>query len=160
MRAPLEKRVAVRGSAGGKPSGGPPGGNGAGRAAGAEYKIDVEVGKQRIGGRRVGLAPPRRWTLYWIASSHTDVGLTERQDECLEVHRQNLDAALARLAAHPDFRWTAECALQLTSYVDNRPPAAGELLARALPDGKVGFSALFAQPLTGILDRKTYARRL
>ncbi len=128
------------------------------RAAGAEFQIDVEVGKQRIGGRRVRLAPPRRWTLYWIASSHTEVGLTERHDECLELHRQNLDAALARIAAHPDFRWTAECALQLISYVENRPPAAGELLARALRDGKVGFSALFAQPLTGILDHETFAR--
>src|SRR5207247_1362168 len=81
------------------------------RAVGAEFQIDVEVGKQRVGRRRVRLAPPRRWTLYWIASSHTDVGLTALQEECLEVHRRNLDAALARLPAHPDFRWTAECAL-------------------------------------------------
>src|SRR5438128_2396053 len=86
------------------------------RAVGAEFQIDVEVGKQRVGRRRVRLAPPRRWTLYWIASSHTDVGLTALQEECLEVHRRNLDAALARLPAHPDFRWTAECALQLISY--------------------------------------------
>src|SRR6267378_386029 len=129
-------------------------------AAGAEFQIDVEVGKQRVGGRRVRLAPPRRWTLYWIASSHTEVGLTERLDECLEAHRKNLDAALARLAAHPDFRWTAECALQLIAYAENRTPAAGEALARALRDGKIGFSALFAQPLTGILDHETFARLL
>src|SRR5438094_9943941 len=60
------------------------------RPVGAEFQIDVEVGKQRVGSRRVRLAPPRRWTLYWIASSHTDVGLTERHEECLEVHRRNL----------------------------------------------------------------------
>src|SRR5438034_554689 len=128
------------------------------RAVGADFQIDVEVGKQRVGGRRVRLAPPKRWTLYWIASSHTEVGLTQRRGECLEVHRQNLDAALARLAAHPDFRWTAECALQLISYVENRPPRAGELLARALRDGKVGFGASFANLLTGILDHETLAR--
>src|SRR6184192_2035579 len=69
------------------------------RAVGAEFQIDVEVGKQRVGSRRVRLAPPRRWTLYWIASSHTDVGLTDRHEECLDVHRRNLDAALARLPA-------------------------------------------------------------
>src|SRR5713101_3666353 len=40
------------------------------RAAGAEFQIDVEVGKQRVGSRRVRLTPPRRWTVYWIASSH------------------------------------------------------------------------------------------
>src|SRR5438034_3554777 len=113
------------------------------RAVGADFQIDVEVGKQRVGRRRVRLAPPKRWTLYWIASSHTEVGLTERQEECLEVHRRNLDAALARLPAHPDFRWTAECALQLVSYVETRAPAAGEALARAIRDGKVGVSAVF-----------------
>ncbi len=130
------------------------------RAVGAEFQIDVELGKQRVGRRRVRLAPPRRWTLYWIASSHTDVGLTALQEECLEVHRRNLDAALARLPAHPDFRWTAECALQLISYVENRAPAAGEALARAIREGKVGVSAAFAQPLTGILDHETFARVL
>src|SRR6266566_3489654 len=101
------------------------------RPVGAEFQIDVEVGKQRVGRRRVRLAPPRRWTLYWIASSHTDVGLTALRQEGLEAHRRNLDAALARLPAHPDFRWTAECALQLISYVENRAPAEGEALVRA-----------------------------
>src|SRR5216117_1607950 len=124
----------------------------------AEFQIDLEVGKQRVGRRRVRLAPPRRWTLYWLSSSHTDVGYTDRQERCLEVHRANLDAALARLADHPEYRWTAECALQVLSYVENRSPAAGQTLAQAIRDGKVGFSALFANLLTGILDHETLAR--
>src|SRR5438067_9339278 len=128
------------------------------RALGAEFQIDVEVGKQRVGRRLVRLVPPRRWTLYWIASSHTDVGLTGLQEESLEVHRRNLDAALARLPAHTDFCWTAECALQVISFVENRAPRAGEALARALRDGRVGFSAVFAQLLTGLLDHETFAR--
>src|SRR6266487_5257837 len=130
------------------------------RPVGAEFQIDVEVGKQRVGSRRVRLAPPRRWTLYWIASSHTDVGLTELHEDRLEVHRRNLDVTLARLPAHPEFRWTAECGLQLISYVENRPAAAGEALARAIRDGKLGVSAVFAQALTGILDHETFARVL
>src|SRR2546426_1115515 len=174
MRAPLEKRVAVRGFGRGKPSGGPPrvqtaapGRARAGElwgpvsgAVGAGFQFDVGLGKRRVGRRRVRWAPPRRWTLYWIASSHTDVGLTALQEECLEVHRRNLDAALARLPGHPDFRWTAECALQVISYVETRAPAAGEALARAIRDGKVGVSAVFAQPLTWILDHETFARVL
>src|SRR6266478_3714107 len=70
------------------------------RASGAEFQIDVEVGKQRVGSRRVRLTPPRRWTVYWIASSHTDVRLTALQEDSLELHRRNLDAALARLPPH------------------------------------------------------------
>ena len=123
---------------------------GRGAGAGADFQIDVEVGKQRVGRRRVRLVPPRRWTLYWIASSHVE--------DDLEVHRKNLDAALARLPAHPDFRWTAECALPVITYGETRGPAAGAALARALRDRKLGLSALFTAPLTGILDHETFAR--
>jgi alpha-mannosidase len=124
----------------------------------ADFTVDLEVGKRRVARRRVRLVPPRRWTLYWIASNHTDVGYTDLQEHCLEIHRQNLDAAVARLAAHPGFRWTAECALQVISYVQNRSPAAAETLLQAIRDGKVGFSALFANMLTGLLDHETAAR--
>src|SRR6266704_1915339 len=122
------------------------------------YQIDLEVGKQRVVRQRVRLVPPRRWTLYWIASSHTDLGLTDLRERCVEAHRRNLDAALARLPTHPDFRWTAECALPAVSYVENREPAAGDALVRASRDGKIGFTALFANLLTGLLDHETLAR--
>ncbi len=124
----------------------------------SEYQIELDVGKRSVGRRRVRLVPPRRWTLYWLSTNHTDVGYTDLQERCLEVHRQNLDAALARLAAHPDYRWTAECALQVISYVENRSPAAGDTLLQAIREGKVGFQALFANLLTGILDHETFAR--
>src|SRR5213595_174729 len=122
------------------------------------YQIDLEVGKQRVVRQRVRLVPPRRWTLYWIASSHTDLGLTDLRERCVEAHRRNLDAALARLPTHPDFRWTAECALPPVSYGEHRAPAAGDALVRAIRDGKIGFTALFANLLTGLLDHETMAR--
>src|SRR3989454_12663005 len=124
----------------------------------ADVQIDVEVGKQRVARQRVRLAPPRRWTLYWIASSHTDVGGTDLQERALEVHRANLDAALARSPSHPEFHWTADCALQVISYLEARAPAAGQTLTQAIRDGKIGYSALFAHLLTGILDHETLAR--
>ena len=124
----------------------------------ADYQIDVAVGKEGVGRRRVRLVPPKRWTLYWLACNHTDVGYTDLQERCLEIHRQNLDAAVARLANHPDFRWTAECALQVISYVENRGRAAAEALLQAIRDGKIGFPALFANLLTGLLDHETAAR--
>src|SRR5437763_593091 len=122
------------------------------------FQIDLEVGKQRVVRQRVRLVPPRRWTLSWIASSHTDLGLTDLRERCVELHRRNLDAALARLPTHPEFRWTAECALPAVSYGDNRAPGAGDALVRAIRDGKIGFTALFANLLTGLLDHETMAR--
>ncbi|MGH7569054.1 MAG: hypothetical protein ACREL9_08815, partial [Gemmatimonadales bacterium] len=124
----------------------------------ADLQIDVEVGRDRVSRRRVRLTPPKRWTVYWLAANHTDLGYTDLQERSLEIHRQNLDAALARLAEHPGSRWTAECALQVISYVENRSPAAAAALLQAIRDGKIGFQALFANLLTGLLDHECFAR--
>ena len=122
------------------------------------YQIDLEVGRQRVARQTVRLVPPRRWTLYWLSSNHTDIGYTDLQERCLEIHRENLDAAVKRLATRPDYRWTAECALQVISYVENRAPDAADALLKAIRDGKVGWSVLFANLLTGLLDHETAAR--
>src|SRR2546422_3406949 len=124
----------------------------------SQFQIDVEVGKTRIARSRVRLVPPKRWTLYWLSTIHTDVGYTDLQERCLEIHRENLDAALARLPGHPDYRWTAECALQVISYVENRSPEAAGAPVEAIRGGKIGFQGLFANLLTGLLDRETLAR--
>jgi len=123
-----------------------------------DFQVDVEVGRERAARQRVRLTPPKRWTLYWLSSIHTDVGYTDLQENALEVHRKNLDAALARLSTHPDYRFTAECALQVLTYLENRPPDAGDALVRAVQSGKIGFQALFANMLTGLLDHDTLAR--
>src|SRR5213594_2150075 len=124
----------------------------------SQFQIDVEVGKTRVARSRVRLVPSKRWTLYWLSTIHTAVGDTDLQERCLEIHRENLDAALARLPGHPDYRWTAECALQVISYVENRSPEAAGALVEAIRGGKIGFQALFANLLTGLLDHETLAR--
>ena len=123
-----------------------------------DFQLDVEVGRDRLARRRVRLAPPKRWTLYWLSSIHTDVGYTDLQERALEVHRKNLDEALAWTTTHSGFRFTAECALQVLSYLENRSPEAGDALVQAIRDGKVGWQALFANMLTGILGHETFAR--
>ena len=124
----------------------------------SDFQVDVEVGRDRAARRRLRLTPAKRWTLYWISSIHTDVGYTDLQERALEVHRKNLDAALAWTTKYRDFHFTAECALQVLSYLENRSPDAGDALVQAIRDGKVGWQALFANMLTGILDHETFAR--
>jgi len=124
----------------------------------SDFQVDVEVGRDRAARRRLRLTPAKRWTLYWLPSIHTDVGYTDLQERALEVHRKNLDAALAWTATHRDFHFTAECALQVLSYLENRSPEAGDALVQAISGGKIAWQALFANMLTGILDHETFAR--
>src|SRR5207247_9005341 len=44
------------------------------------YRIDLEVGQQQVARQTVRLVPPRRWTLYWLSSNHTDLGYTDLQE--------------------------------------------------------------------------------
>lgn len=124
----------------------------------SDFQVDVEVGRDRAVRRRLRLTPPKRWTLYWLSSIHTDVGYTDLQEKALEIHRKNLDAALAWLSTHRDFHFTAECALQVLSYLENRSPEAGDVLLQSIRDGRIGWQALFANMLTGLLDHETSAR--
>jgi hypothetical protein len=124
----------------------------------SDFQVDVEVGRDRAARRRVRLTPPKRWTLYWLSSIHTDVGYTDLQERALEIHRKNLDTALAWLTTRRDFHFTAECALQVLSYLENRSDEAGNALLQAIRDGKIGWQALFANMLTGLLDHETFAR--
>src|SRR5713101_4762041 len=124
----------------------------------SDFQVDIEVGRDRAARRRLRLTPAKRWTLYWLPSIHTDVGYTDLQERALEVHRKNLDAALAWTATHRGFHFTAECALQVLSYLENRSPEAGDALLQAIRDGKIAWQALFANMLTGILDHETFAR--
>ncbi len=124
----------------------------------SDFQVDVEVGKDRVARRRVRLTPAKRWTLYWLSSIPTDVGYTDLQEKTLEIHRKNLDAALARLATNRDFRFTAECALQVLSFLENRSTEAGDALLQAIRDGRLGWHVLFANMLTGLLDHETFAR--
>ena len=96
----------------------------------SDFQIDVEVGRDRAARRKLRLTPAKRWTLYWLPSIHTDVGYTDLQERALEIHRKNLDAALAWTSTHRDFHFTAECALQVLSYAENRPPAAVATLVK------------------------------
>src|SRR5207245_10140703 len=85
-------------------------------------------------------------------------GRPVRQVRCLDTTCAHVAAALARLPGHPDYRWTAECALQVISYVENRSPEAAGALVEAIRGGKIGFQGLFANLLTGLLDHETLAR--
>ena len=125
-----------------------------------EFQIDVEVGRDRVARQAVRLAPPRRWTIYWVPFAHVDVGGADAPERTLDVQRRNLDAALTKLSTGTRAldRPAVETALPILAFLKDRPRAAGDDLMRALRDGKIGMPALYANLLTGLLDHETYAR--
>src|SRR5216684_1747033 len=56
------------------------------RAAGAEFQIEVEVGKQRVGTQLVRFVNPLRDFRYFISSSYSYLGFSDLHEHCLVVH--------------------------------------------------------------------------
>jgi alpha-mannosidase len=73
------------------------------------------------------LLPPKKWQIYFVQHSHTDIGYTRPQSEILAEHMRYIDYALDycdQTDALPDdakFRWTCESAWVTREYLRSAP---------------------------------------
>jgi alpha-mannosidase len=102
-------------------------------------------------GREITLAPARRWAVYLLHHSHTDIGYTELQSRVAKNHVEYLDSVIKycrETDAYPDdakFRWNIEVAWALENFVKTRPEADVKALADLIRAGRVELSALYLQ---------------
>ena len=99
----------------------------------------------------VTLTPCRRWTLHLIPHVHLDLGFTDAQGKVLELHCRNIDRALDRIAADPDFRFCVDGSMVAAEYSRTRPPAQVARMIQAVADGRLGVNAFHSNFLTGLL---------
>jgi hypothetical protein len=116
----------------------------------------------RAGGRELRvkalIKPVRRWKLYVAPSSHTDIGYTDVQPKCAEVHNKNIDTAIELCKEFPDFKWNCEVAWQVENYLRDRPKEKVEEFLRLAREGRIGVQALYANILTGLCSHEALNR--
>jgi len=101
--------------------------------------------------RVVTLAPQRKWTLYLLPHSHTDIGYTELQTRVAKNHVEYLDSVIEFCKAtdgYPDeakFRWNIEVSWALQNFIRSRPPEKVQALLGLLKSGRIELSALYLQ---------------
>lgn len=106
----------------------------------------------------------RNWTLFVLPHSHTDVGFTHPQPECIERQAANIDASLLFVEETQDwpeetrFKWNVEAALQLEHYARTRPARQVDRLVKACRAGSVGIEALWGNVLTGLCHTEELCR--
>src|SRR5687767_5554600 len=92
-------------------------------------------------------APVRRWQIFLVNHSHTDIGFTHTVSDVVAVHNKNVERALEFAAATADwpddarYRWTCESAWQVQNYLRARP-GDRDRLAEAVRAGVVEIEAL------------------
>ena len=97
----------------------------------------------------IRVAVPRKWSVYLVQHSHTDIGYTRPQTEILPEHLRYIDYALDfcdLTDAYPDdarFRWTCEISWAVREYLRRRPPAQIERLKRRVAEGRIEITGMF-----------------
>ncbi len=113
----------------------------------------------------ITLSPPKRWTVYLVQHSHTDIGYTRPQTEILPEHLRYIDYALDfcdLTDSYPEearFRWTCEISWAVREYLRKRPPEQIERLKRRVKEGRIELTGMFLN-MSEIADEGSLAASL
>lgn len=119
-------------------------------------RISVLDGKKVLQDKYVQLKPVVPRELHLIHHSHTDIGYSHLQPEVLKIHLRNIDDALDMIVKtkdYPDaakFRWNIESLWAVEQYLKQASPERKAAFVKAVKDGNICLSALYANILTGL----------
>jgi alpha-mannosidase len=97
----------------------------------------------------VTLIPAKKWEIYFVQHSHTDIGYTRPQSEILAEHMRYIDYALDycdqtdNLPEDVKFRWTCESAWVTREYLRTRPSSQIERLLKRINEGRIEVTGMY-----------------
>jgi alpha-mannosidase len=98
----------------------------------------------------VTLVPPKKWQIYFVQHSHTDIGYTRPQSEILAEHMRYIDYALDycdktdNLPDDAKFRWTCESAWVTREWLLSRPADQIERFKKRIAEGRIEVTGMYA----------------
>ncbi len=111
--------------------------------------IATKIDGKPAGKYPVTLLPPKKWEIYFVQHSHTDVGYTRPQSEILAEHMRYIDYALDycdQTDTLPDdakFRWTCESSWVTREYLCTRPKEQIERLLKRIKEGRIEVTGMY-----------------
>jgi len=112
--------------------------------------ITAKINDQQAEKFPVTLVPSKKWQIYFVQHSHTDVGYTRPQSEILAEHMRYIDYALDycdKTDGLPDdakFRWTCESSWVTREYLRSRPAAQVERFKKRIAEGRIEVTGMYA----------------
>ncbi len=113
-----------------------------------EINISVKIDENPIGNYPFTLAPTKKWQVFFVQHSHTDIGYTRPQSEILAEQLRYIDYALDycdqtdNLPNDAKFRWTCESAWVTREYLRSRPQKQIERLKKRIAEGRIEVTAM------------------
>jgi alpha-mannosidase len=99
----------------------------------------------------VTLVPPKKWEIYFVQHTHTDIGYTRPQSEILAEHLRFIDYALDycdqtdNLPDDAKFRWTCESSWAVKEYLQSRPSSQVERFKKRVLEGRIEVTSMYLQ---------------
>jgi len=112
--------------------------------------ISVKIDDNQAVKYPVTLVPPKKWQIYFVQHSHTDIGYTRPQSEILAEHMRYIDYALDycdqtdQLPDDAKFRWTCESAWVTREYLRSRPSSQIERFKKRISEGRIEVTGMYA----------------
>jgi alpha-mannosidase len=120
--------------------------------------VDVNIGAKAMLTKEVLLKPVVYREIYFIHHSHTDIGYSHLQPEVLRIHMKNIDDALRMIDStkhYPEgakFKWNIESLWVVENYLAQASKSQRDRFIKAVKDGSICLSGLYANILTGISE--------
>ncbi len=106
--------------------------------------------------------PVRKWTLYLVEHTHTDIGYTRPQNEILPAQVDYIDKALDycdqtdNYPPDAQFHWTCETAWAVREFIRTRPPSQVARLLKRIKEGRIEVTGVLLN-MSDLNDEPTLA---
>lgn len=112
----------------------------------------------------LGVRPVRRWKVYMVHTSHTDLGFADLPSKVRPKYAQFIDDA-ARMCRETDdypddaqFRWNIECSLIFDDYRRSRGEERTGEIVDCIKKGRMSFSGFYTVAETDFMSLETLHR--
>ena len=106
------------------------------------------------------LRPQKRWQIFAVPSTHTDIGYTHVQSEVIAVHNRNTDFAIRLCEQFPGYKWNLESSWAAQMYRRDRFDESWEALLKLARAERIGIEAGYLNMLTGLCSGEELIRNM
>lgn len=104
----------------------------------------------------------RKWDIFLVHHSHTDIGYTARQEKIVQMHadfiRQAIEILDAEVNGKSEFKWQCENFWQVQNFLEQAEAHEIERFNEHIKQGNIGLSAIYLN-LTDLVDADLFDRR-
>ena len=131
-----------------------------------ETAISLVADDKTLARKTITLTPVRKWEVYILMHSHTDIGYTDIQPNIEKKQAQNVIRALQLIRDTKDypvgarFKWNLEVMWTADQFARVATPEQLRDFGQAIHDGNIGVDAMYGNLLTGLCRYEEMVRQI